>query len=175
VRSESQDPDDRLSKPAIADQNLATKADGLESSSNKEQLSKAKIYEEAAKLTVILWEWRHKVMTNFFTVIGGVLAVSGWLYKDAKAYVYLALLIAGAYSLISLFIHRRHTRILRECHRIAESIELEAYDSDAGAIYHSIRNIHKLRGSLTQILTHIYLSSAVVFFIVGVVFIYRRS
>lgn len=164
---------DRI-KPAIADQNLETKADGLEPSSNKEQISKAKIYEEAAKLTVILWEWRHKVMTNFFTVTGGVLAVSGWLYKDAKAYVYVPLLVGGAYSLISLLIHRRHTRILRECYRMAESIELEAYDSDAGAIYHSIRTIHKDRGSLTQILTYIYLSSAVVFFMVAVVFIYRR-
>jgi hypothetical protein len=41
---------------------------------NDERLSDVKIYEETAKVAAIFWEWRHKTMTRFFAVVGGIIA-----------------------------------------------------------------------------------------------------
>src|SRR5215213_7024900 len=40
------------------------------------------LYQENAKVAAIFWEWRHKVMTNFFTAIVALFALSGWFYQQ---------------------------------------------------------------------------------------------
>lgn len=40
-------------------------------------------YQENSKIILTFLEWRHKVMTNSFTVTGAVFAAVGWLLPEA--------------------------------------------------------------------------------------------
>jgi hypothetical protein len=56
------------------------------------------LYQENAKVAAIFWEWRHKVMTNFFTGMVALFALFGWFYQqlDLRRFLF-APLFFGAF------------------------------------------------------------------------------
>jgi hypothetical protein len=129
-----------------------------------EQISDERIYEENSKVTAVFWEWRHKTMRNFFGAIGAVIAVSGWLFQQAHGitvWLCVPFFIGALYSYITYLLDKRHTKILRECYRIGADIEVHTRQKEA--IFHFIDKLHYTRGSLTQILHILYVSSTVLF------------
>jgi hypothetical protein len=151
-------------KPTVVKQEAPAQIVDRVAVGKTEQISEERIYEENAKITAIFWEWRHKIMTHFFGAIGAVIAVTGWLYQQAsefRVWHYVPLLVGAAYSFISYLIDKRHNRILRKCYRIGADIELQARKE--GAIFSFINDLHYTKGSLTQILHIIYLTSTLLF------------
>jgi hypothetical protein len=126
----------------------------------KELISEERIYEENAKVAATFWEWRHKIMTHFFTVLAAVFALTGWFYQQSgviRIWHCSPLILGAIFSLVSYFFDKRNQRVLRECYRIGSTIELQAREE--GGIFNFIHNLHYTRGAFSQTLQALYLIS----------------
>ena len=52
-----------------------------------DRASLALVYGENAKIAATFWEWRHKVMTHFFTAFAAIVVLAGWFYKELKPWL----------------------------------------------------------------------------------------
>ena len=138
----------------------------------QEHLSYERIYEENAKVAAIFWEWRHKVMTNFFTGNAALFAVMGWLYQQAGGIRFWfcgLFLLGGAFAYLSYLLDERNKRILEHCYRLGS--KLEPALEKGGGIFSFLNELHYTGGSYTQILKFVYLISTVVHFCLSVIII----
>jgi len=85
-------------------------------------------YEETGKVAMSFWEWRHKVMTFFFTGLGGLAVFAGWVYDHGlgSAFLALPLFIGGLGATIAFFFDWRIASILDEVYISGKALEQQA-------------------------------------------------
>jgi hypothetical protein len=83
-------------------------------------------YTENAKVAAIFWEWRHKVMTFFFTATAALIAVAGWGYSHGLGrFNAIPLLVAGLLSFVAAGLNLRTGRILLGTYMAGALLERE--------------------------------------------------
>ncbi len=119
------------------------------------------LYEENAKVAHAFWEWRHKVMTRFFLTSASLVAVAGWFYATVglRRWAFVPFLLLAVFALVSHFLDRVNTWVLRDCYRCGK--ELEQKLDGNGWIYSSIDDGHYNRGSYYRVLSIVYIGTAV--------------
>jgi hypothetical protein len=85
-------------------------------------------YEETSKVAVSFWEWRHKVMTFFFTGLAGLAVFAGWVYDHGlgSAVLALPLFIGGLGASIAFFLDWRIASILEAVYISGKALEQQA-------------------------------------------------
>jgi len=84
------------------------------------------LYEENAKVAAVFWEWRHKVMTFFFTVIAALIALAGWGYRhDLGRFDALPLFVAGLLAFVGAGLNVRTGRIVAATYLSGARVESE--------------------------------------------------
>ena len=126
------------------------------------------LYSENAKVAAVFWEWRHKVMTGFFTAIAAAVAMAGWFYQhsELRPWVFVPFIMAAVFSILSDIMDRVNTKVLRECYRLGMTME-EKFSNDGG-IFEAIQDMHYKRGSYNKPLRVIYISSAIIFLVAAI-------
>ena len=126
------------------------------------------LYSENAKVAAAFWEWRHKVMTRFFTVVAASVAIASWFYQrtELKPRIFVPFALAAIFSALSDIMDRVNTKILRECYRLGTTME-QKLSVDAG-IFKAIQEMHYTRASYHRVLRVMYVGSAVIFSVVAV-------
>lgn len=86
-------------------------------------------YEETGKVAASFWEWRHKVMTFFFTGIAGLAIFASWVYTHGlgKAFLALPLFLGGFGASIAFFLDWRIARILNVIYVSGRALEQQAH------------------------------------------------
>jgi heme A synthase len=61
------------------------------------------LYAENAKVATQFWEWRHKVLTLYFTAITAVAIMTAWMYQrnELRRWIVLPLILAAAFHILS--------------------------------------------------------------------------
>ena len=72
------------------------------------------IYNSNATISITFWDWRHKVLTLYLSIITAVGGIVGWLYQKSphEAYVGLPLVFASGISLMAYWWERRVRQII---------------------------------------------------------------
>jgi hypothetical protein len=85
-------------------------------------------YEETSKVAMSFWEWRHKVMTFFFTGIAGLAVFASWIYTHGLGKAFLALppFLGGLGASIAFFLDWRIATVLDEIYISGRSLEEQA-------------------------------------------------
>jgi len=119
------------------------------------------LYEQNASVLAIFLEWRHKVMTYWFAIVGAVFAAAGWLYQQPAGRTWLALPLAlGAlFSALSALLDHRNVQILQGCYRLGGEIETTLFGRSG--IYQFIGDTHEGGITYTQVLRICYWGVAV--------------
>jgi hypothetical protein len=121
------------------------------------------LYVENAKVAAIFWEWRHKVISRFFTAVAATAFASGWFYErpQLRPWIFALFLVAAIFSALSFYMDRVNTHILRSCYRIGAELETK-FAIEAGT-FKAISDIHYSRFAHYSIFRIVYLGSAVAF------------
>jgi hypothetical protein len=140
------------------------------SSETPEEAAKnlAVLYKENAEVTKTFWEWRHKLMTRFFTACAGIVIGASWMFEHPplKAWLCLLFLVGSVFCVMTWILDRVNMRILRNCYRVGRDIEERL--SPTRGIYKCIdENYGNVQYFRT--LTLMYLGSAFALLVVTVV------
>lgn len=124
-------------------------------------------YAESAKVAAAFWDWRHRLMTFFFTGLVALTAVAGWTVDKHLPGRYLAapLLLGGALSAVSVLLDRRIATTLQAAYEVGMKIEQD-WDVACG-IYSKLGTMRGAR--MSHILFRTYLLAAGVLLTAGVV------
>lgn len=84
------------------------------------------LFEENGRVAAAFWDWRHRLMTFFFTGMAAALAASAWLvtHHAARGYVAIPLASAAGLAVISCLLDRRVGDILKTVHRSGSRYEV---------------------------------------------------
>jgi hypothetical protein len=140
--------------------------DGSDRQRDFEELSL--LYVENAKVAATFWEWRHKVMTRFFTAFAGIVIAVGWIYerKELRHLLFIPMVIGAVYSTVSFLMDRVNRKILLGCYETGREIERQI-GSVRGAYGRMLDEYGKV--NYTVFLRALYLSSATLFLLAAVV------
>lgn len=127
------------------------------------------LYQENAKVAAIFWEWRHKVMTYFFTGIAALFVVAGWLYEKPKLekFVSAPLALGVLLSAVSAILDWRNGQILKDCYSLGRELELEMR-KEKGAIFMSLSDARSKRLTYTSTLRSAYILVGVMLLVLSV-------
>lgn len=96
------------------------------------------LYQENAKVAAIFWEWRNKILTYFFTAIGGLFALIGWLHQYYPGRIISIPLSLGVIlSVAACLLDARNGEILEGCYQFGAYAELKLHQERSG-IFSSI-------------------------------------
>jgi hypothetical protein len=114
------------------------------------------LYEQNASVLAIFLEWRHKVMTYWFAIVGAVFAAAGWLYQQpaGRSWTALPLALGALFSALSALLDRRNVQILQGCYRLGGEIETKLFGRSG--IYQFIGDTHEGGITYTQALRICY-------------------
>jgi hypothetical protein len=126
------------------------------------------LYKENAEVTKTFWEWRHKLMTRFFTGCGGIVIGTSWMYERGplRRWLYTLFLVGTIFCVMTWVLDRVNTRILKNCYKVGREIEEKL--SPTRGIYKCIdENYGNVQYFRT--LTFMYLGGAVVLFAMTII------
>jgi hypothetical protein len=138
-----------------------THLDGLPDVPGEAAKNLAVLYRENAEVTKTFWEWRHKLMTRFFTACAGIVVGASWMYErdPLRPWLYTLFFVGAVFCVMTWVLDLVNTRILRNCYRVGREIEERL--SPTRGIYKCIdENYGNIQYFRT--LTSMYLGSAVV-------------
>jgi hypothetical protein len=82
------------------------------------------LYEENGRVAAVFWEWRNKLLTYYFTAIGGVFVLSGWLYSNKLGKIAaVPLLLPPILSVVAILVDSRNADILKASYIAGENLE----------------------------------------------------
>ena len=133
------------------------------------------LYQENVKITAIFLDWRHKVMTRWFAVIGAAFVSAAWFYQrdELRPWLGAPLLLAGLFSIMSALLDQRNLNILQRCYSIGGDIELQL---GREAIFKFLGDSHLKGITYTKVLRVTYYGVAVLLFILSIcAFVFLRQ
>jgi hypothetical protein len=127
------------------------------------------LYQENAKVAAIFWEWRHKVMTSFFTGVAALFALIGWFYKEVelRPFIFAPFILGAVFALIAKFLDQRNGDILKACYAVGKEIEGLLLRNNEGIFSRIDADQSKVR--YTRTLMFVYLCSAILFLILALI------
>lgn len=128
------------------------------------------LYSENGAVARAIMEWRHRVITLYVLMLGGVGSSVLWLHQNkAPQILPLPFCLASVVSAVLGLMDHTNSRILKACYRVGNSIERLLFSAD-GAIYATLhaRSLSKRTITYTRVLRALYFGSSVVFLGVAV-------
>jgi hypothetical protein len=85
------------------------------------------LFEENGRVAAAFWDWRHRLMTFFFTGTAGALAAAAWLvtHHAARGYVAVPLAMAAGLAGVCSRLDRRVGSILKAVHTSGGAYEAQ--------------------------------------------------
>jgi hypothetical protein len=135
---------------------------------NNDYLEISLLYTENAKVAAIFWEWRHKVITRFFTALTAIFFVAAWFYERPllRVWTFSPFLLGAIFSMLSFFMDRVNTHVLRGCYQIGNDLEIKI--TPEGGIFKSISEIHYGKFAYYSILNIMYIGCAIMLVLVSI-------
>jgi hypothetical protein len=140
---------------------------------NDETQSRALLYQENTKVALAFWEWRHKIITHFFTGVAALLALAGWFYKtpELRGLLFVPFLIGSIFSWILSRLDLRNAAILRSCYDTGRGIELEVR-RDEGGIFKTLGEQGSSDATYTKTLSGAFRGTALIFLVLSAAVIF---
>ncbi|MDH4317555.1 MAG: hypothetical protein OEV64_04120 [Desulfobulbaceae bacterium] len=128
------------------------------------------IYQENTKILISVWDQRHRVMTWFFVTISALIAMTGFCYKipQLSSWSFVPLGIAAVISYICHLLDKVNTLVTRACYKVGTDFEKET--SDGTGIFTKMHHVHYELGNYVIPLKLLYLASAILFFVMSIIF-----
>jgi hypothetical protein len=91
------------------------------------------LYQENARVASIFWDWRHKLLTFFFTAVGGLSIATAWAYTHVEQswrFLAAALPLSGVVVIGTgcIALERRNKDILDRVYKVGAEIEKQWAD-----------------------------------------------
>lgn len=122
-------------------------------------------YEAIREIVQSMWEWRHKVMTQFFVVSGSTFIAATWLYKntDVMQWSYVPFLLGAVFAFISALLDRSNTIVLRTSYSSAAELEKASETPGVGNVFTNLNSLHYRTMIHFKVMRIVYYGSVVVF------------
>lgn len=140
---------------------------GLENSDDR--ISQQTIYQENARVAAVFWEWRHKVLVQFFAGIPALIVLTGWLYQTRGFRLWLCgpLILGATFAYTAYKLDERNRLILEKTYEVGSRIEKKV--SEEGAIYKFINDSHHSGLTYTRVLHAVYRLTAIALLVASVI------
>jgi hypothetical protein len=145
-----------------------TVVDEVQAMLKEEAGNLAVLYKENAEVAKTFWEWRHKLMTRFFTGSAGIVIGASWMFERPvlKPWLWLLFVDGAIFCTLSWWLDRVNMKILINCYKVGRNIEEKL--SPTKGIYKCIdENYGNVQYHRTLVL--MYLGSAVALAVLAIV------
>lgn len=134
------------------------------------------LYKENGELYRYFMDWRHKVLSRYFISLVSLFVMAQYFHKSDEgllsSLIFIPFLLSGMVGIFCYALDNRNNFLIMECLKTGRRLE-KAIDRDG--YYSIIDNQEAIRGTYSEILKILYISSAALFILLSIYLLIRNG